>query len=700
MSHSTFFRLTLTQRLIAACVVISVLLISGLTYNAVQFKHIEEKVHAFENAAISSSKQQVTSPKVDLNPFKYTTYFIFITLLTLTGGLTFWLIKRVLRPLNDVRHTLKNTVSGHTSSLHWLSQRPDEMGEIARAWHAIEQRQNELIYIKNALDTLQSAVMVMDESGILLHQNITSRTLWDVYAHTLNYTPSIGSSIQPLLDQCKPAFHPGEISGHFKTHIQAKGMDVQVHVSPLFDSHRNNQGYVLECHDLSASLKLQSTINNLMTCAAQGDFSKRIDTHHASGMLLHLSDNLNRMMNTFTHSFESLNTGLKRLAQGDLKSQITLQAEGALKDLVLNVNGVIQTLYQSISGITEAAYTIQTESNTIVSGAQDLSLRTEQQAGRLQETAASMEELSSTVQKNAEHAQKARQLSTTAQSMAEQGGVVVREAIATMEKIEQSSEKISDIITMIDEIAFQTNLLALNAAVEAARAGNAGRGFAVVAEEVRSLAKRSAEASKDIKSLIMESSSHVADGVRRVNETGENLKKIVDSTQDVAHLISDIAQATSEQSTGIHQINTAVSKMDEMTQNNTALFQKNSLSAQALLRHAGALAEHTKSFQFERTHTPTHATPLKNTQVKHNTPSPQSPQRTSQPIQVDLKKTVSTSSSLPKASKKPKSEQKLTPRNTPAPSKKVPSVSIKPSQHAPTTHFDAQLQSDDDWAEF
>ncbi|MGE5477166.1 MAG: methyl-accepting chemotaxis protein, partial [Bacteroidales bacterium] len=229
-----------------------------------------------------------------------------------------------------------------------------------------------------------------------------------------------------------------------------------------------------------------------------------------------------------------------------------------------------------------AAGQIGSAASEVAAGSQDLSQRSEQQASALEETAASMEELATTVRQNATNAQQANVLATEARDKAAVGGEVVGTAIAAMDRIEQSSQKIEDIVGMIDEIAFQTNLLALNAAVEAARAGDAGKGFAVVAQEVRNLAQRSAQASKEIKTLIAESSTQVRGGAELVKGAGKTLEDILGSVKRVADIVAEIAAASSEQASGIDQVNSAVTQMDEMTQQNAALVEESAAAAHAL----------------------------------------------------------------------------------------------------------------------
>jgi methyl-accepting chemotaxis protein len=230
-----------------------------------------------------------------------------------------------------------------------------------------------------------------------------------------------------------------------------------------------------------------------------------------------------------------------------------------------------------------------TASAQIAQGNQDLSGRTEQQASALQETAATMEELGTTVRGNADSAKQANQLAQSASAVAAQGGQVVDKVVTTMQGINESSRKIGDIIGTIDGIAFQTNILALNAAVEAARAGEQGRGFAVVASEVRSLAQRSAEAAKEIKSLIGRSVEQVEQGTTLVDEAGKTMSEIVNSIQRVSDIVAEISAASVEQSTGVSQVGEAVSQMDQATQQNAALVEESAAAAQSMRQQAEQL---------------------------------------------------------------------------------------------------------------
>jgi methyl-accepting chemotaxis protein len=289
---------------------------------------------------------------------------------------------------------------------------------------------------------------------------------------------------------------------------------------------------------------------------------------------------------------------LKKLADGDFN--IALPGLGR-KDEIGQISAaaelVAERVGSTITNIRAAANEVTSASAEISTSTTDLSQRTEEQAASLEETAASMEELTSTVKKNAENAAEASKLAAMTREVAGRGGKVVAETVEAMAKIEGSSQKISDIIGVIDEIARQTNLLALNAAVEAARAGEAGRGFAVVASEVRSLAQRSSQAAKDITDLITNSNGMVRDGVDLVNKAGTALNEIVNSIEQVTAVVSQIANASMEQSTGIEQINKALAQMDEVTQQNSALVEENASTAKTLEQQAQSMDERVAAFR-------------------------------------------------------------------------------------------------------
>jgi methyl-accepting chemotaxis protein len=287
----------------------------------------------------------------------------------------------------------------------------------------------------------------------------------------------------------------------------------------------------------------------------------------------------------------------RTVAAGDLTGQIEVRSTDETGQVIQALKEMNDSLVNIVGKVRSGTETIATASGQIASGNLDLSSRTEQQASALEETASSMEELTSTVKQNADNALQANQLAISASDTAVQGGAVVAEVVQTMGAINASSKKIVDIIGVIDGIAFQTNILALNAAVEAARAGEQGRGFAVVASEVRNLAQRSAAAAKEIKVLIGDSVDKVDLGARLVDQAGSTMQAIVHSIKGVADIMGEITAATQEQTSGIEQINQAITQMDEVTQQNAALVEEAAAAAGSLQDQAASLVETVSVFK-------------------------------------------------------------------------------------------------------
>jgi len=343
--------------------------------------------------------------------------------------------------------------------------------------------------------------------------------------------------------------------------------------------------------------EFETAVGGIVQAAVRGDFSQRVAVEGKSGLVLNVGSAINTLCENVSKALDDLAAMLGGLAEGDLTLRIDGNYLGCFATLKDNANTTAERVGAVISEIKQAGQEVAGASAEISAATTDLSQRTEEQAASLEQTSASMEEMSVTVKRNADQAKVASQFANETRAVADRSGEIVAKAVSAMSRIDDSSRKIADIITVIDEIARQTNLLALNAAVEAARAGEAGRGFAVVAAEVRSLAQRSSQAAKDIKDLIVNSGEQVKDGVDLVNKTGSSLGEIVESIKKVSDIVADIATASAEQSTGIDQVNRALTQVDEATQQNSALVEENAATAKTLEHQARVMNERVGMFR-------------------------------------------------------------------------------------------------------
>jgi methyl-accepting chemotaxis protein len=333
---------------------------------------------------------------------------------------------------------------------------------------------------------------------------------------------------------------------------------------------------------VSEQSNAENQISGLLDSAIAGKLDSRINDKDTVGFLSRLAAGLNRLMDAISAPLTESSRVMAALSEGDLIQVMNGEYHGEFATMQDALNLSVNNLRDMVTQIREAATGIQSSASEIAQGNLDLSNRTEAQAASLEETASSVEEFTATVKQNAENASQANTLAASARGQAEKGGEVVGRAVGAMREINSSSKRISDIIGVIDEIAFQTNLLALNAAVEAARAGEQGRGFAVVASEVRNLAQRSAQAAKEIKTLIKDSVEKVDEGTKLIDESGATLGEIVSSVKKVSDIIAEIALASQEQASGIEQVNKAIAEMDKVTQENAALVEQAAAASQSM----------------------------------------------------------------------------------------------------------------------
>ena len=348
---------------------------------------------------------------------------------------------------------------------------------------------------------------------------------------------------------------------------------------------------MIVCEDRTEEFRFETDMETILSSAVEGDLSQRVDVTQQTGFSRRMADSVNALLNLAESITDDTLRVFGALAVGDLSETIEVEYHGAFDRLKQDANSTMSRLSEVVIGIQQSSEAVSTAFREINQGNMNLSQRTEQQASSLEETASSMEEMTGTVQKNADNAQQANELALKARAQAEKGGEVVGDAVGAMADINESSKHIADIISVIDDIAFQTNLLALNASVEAARAGEQGRGFAVVAGEVRNLAGRSAEAAREIKDLIEDSVGKVARGSRLVDESGKTLESIVERVKQVAEIVADISTASLEQASGINQVNSTISQMDDMTQQNAALVEQVSAASELASEQALKLRE-------------------------------------------------------------------------------------------------------------
>ena len=394
------------------------------------------------------------------------------------------------------------------------------------------------------------------------------------------------------------------LSDNHNCELQIGSRILEVTFSAIFSATQDRVGTAIEVIDVTKTRAIMIEVQDIVNSAEHGKLDHRISMADKQGVNQTLCKNINELLDVTSGFVSDIKDFAKAISTGDLTRKITTEYHGTFNDVKSDANLSIDQLKEVMSKITVVAGTVESAAKDINDGNLDLSQRTERAAASLEETSSSMEEMTASVSKTAENSVEAHKLALEAKNEAEKGGVVVGDAVEAMKDINESSRKIADITGVIDDIAFQTNLLALNASVEAARAGEQGRGFAVVASEVRNLAGRSATAAKEIKDLIEDSVKRVENGAKLVNESGDTLNDIVTQVKKVTNIVSEISGASQEQSEGISLVNSAITNLDETTQQNAVLVEQASAASQSTTTQTDNLIELIRFFKFN---SPTHS---------------------------------------------------------------------------------------------
>jgi methyl-accepting chemotaxis protein len=528
-----------------------------------------------------------------------------------------WLGRDVVGRLELARHAFKRIDQGHYD-VDLPIDRNDEVGELLLELQAMQirtgfqiaderRRETENLRVIEALDCVRTNVLIVDSSGHVLSAN---RAMHQLLTETAD-----------VIRGDLPAFDPRKVVGGplrtlFRDEADARAMSTDgenvrfsdfrfggrsfsLVASPVVDRRGARCGSVLEWRERTQEAMVEAEVERITQAAAEGDLGQRLPLEGKVGFFRRHAENLNVMLDTVVGGLNEIRDVMTALADGDLSRRVVGEYRATFGEMKRAVNHTLESLAGMVGEIQSVAESVDGAAGEIAQGNQDLSRRTESQAASLEETAASMQVLTSTVAQTADNARQANQLAAGATDVASRGGAAMERVVAVMQGIGEASRRMGEIIATIDGIAFQTNILALNAAVEAARAGEQGRGFAVVASEVRALAQRSAASAREIKALIGDSTTRVAEGEQLVQQAGGTMAEIVAAVRRVTDLMGEISAAAGEQSQGIGEVNSVIVQMDEATQRNAALVEEASAAAASMQEQAQGLVRTVGRFRLE-----------------------------------------------------------------------------------------------------
>lgn len=515
---------------------------------------------------------------------------------------------RITGPLRQIANAMSAASKGDLSVQAKGANRADEVGVIAGALgvfmgisrdNLAKQEQdrklaNENLRIKIALDSVKGNVMMADNDGVIIYSNASVMQMMKAAEADLR-TALPDFEADKMLGANFDQFHAnpehqrnllGSLTDIYETQFEIGGRSLQITANPVVNEMGERLGSVVEWRDLTGQVSAVKEIEKLIDQASAGELDARLQEDEFIGFLSTIATGINQVLDAVVVPIHEAQDVLQKMSEGDLQVSMDGDYQGEFARLQSSLTRTRDKLSETVAQIRSIGGDINTSSREISESNNSLSESTTEQASSLEETAASMEEMTATVRQNAHSAERADSLAKEASVVATKGGKVAQEAAEAMGEISASSKQIADIVNVIDNIAFQTNLLALNASVEAARAGEQGRGFSVVAQEVRNLAQRSAEAAKDIKTLIDDSVNRIDAGSRLAAESSDSLTKIVASVAEVSSIVTEIATASNEQSNGITQVNRAVEQMDSVTQRNAAQVEQTAAATTTMSRQA------------------------------------------------------------------------------------------------------------------
>jgi|GEM_PF-5995389 len=526
--------------------------------------------------SIVADRSDYLAAKQDINNL-----ILIMVILTFAGAFLFVFIVRLMveKPIRQIATFMENISNGNLNMTIDLGEQDDEISIMRRAVHRMSTKMKTVI--EDIQDTISAAK----------HGDLTKRVKTD---ELQGFMKILGEGTNALVNNTESVMNDIKRI----THTLAEGRLNVEQVKTDYEGIYADVSYSAQLAVMNLQ-KIMDEIQIVVEHAGRGELEEDINLTDKKGFHKELSNAINQLIwiqKTFSHDMANF---FERIQQSDLTQGIKTEYSGEFERITCNANESMKTLVAILTHLKEAANVLNNTAREIGNDNNDLAHRTEQQAAALEDTSATMQQFTASVQHNSEHAGLANQLTLSATEVARKGGDVVSQVIERMQQIHESSGKIADIIGVIDGIAFQTNILALNAAVEAARVGEQGKGFVVVAGEVRNLAQRSANAAKEIKTLIDESVESVEIGTQLVNVAGERMDEIMLSITKVKDIMADISAASQEQSQGIEHVNQSVIRIDDMTQQNVILVQKASINTEKLTQQAIKLQEMFEQFKFE-----------------------------------------------------------------------------------------------------